>query len=278
MSLILEALRKSEAERQIGRAPGLLTPMSMTAVQPPRGRWWRVSLLVTLVVIAIALAWWWGRNGQSRANDTNPPGVASADAPAPNQASNPTLAVAAAANDEQAAPASAATIATPPPVTRPLPSAGPADFPSDPDFQSTERESLPLPAPVSAPPPITAAPAPAAPRTAAPVIDAAPTAAPTRMTPSETDLATTAPTTTVLLEVPAATPLSALSQTERAGLPPLRLSMHVFNAEPSRRFVMIDGHRRIEGDTLAEQITLTEIRREGALVDIRGRRVLIERP
>ena len=274
MSLILEALRKSEAERQIGRAPGLLTPMPMSAVQPSSRRWWLASLLVGLVVVAVTLAWWVGRSGQSAATQANPGIATNAGASAPPQPTG----VATAATQEHTPPAPAASVATPTPVTRSLPAAGPADFPSDPDFESTERESLPLPAPISAPPLGTAAPGSAAPVTATPVVVGETAAAPTPLVPSEPVLPAVAPTATALPVVAASTPLSALSAAERAGLPPLRLSMHVFNAEPSRRFVMIDSHRHAEGDALTAEIKLVEIRREGAVVDIRGRLVLIERP
>jgi len=269
MSLILEALRKSEAERQIGRAPGLLTPMPLAGTEPSRRRWWLVGLLITLVAGAIALAWWLGRNGQSEASQTVSTAAAGAAAPASNLApADP-----ATPSEAQTAPATASPAAAPPPLTRPLPAAGPADFPSDPDFESTERESLPLPAPVSAPPSV-----PSAPFTAAPVTAAATTTVPTPVAPSEPELPPVPPMATAPPDVPATTQLSALSEAERAGLPPLRLSMHVFNAEPSRRFVMIDGKRHAEGEPLAAEVKLVEIRREGAVVDIRGRLVLIERP
>jgi len=260
MSLILEALRKSEAERQIGRAPGLLTPMAMATAQHSDRRWWLAGSLAVLLVIAIALAWWLGRNGQSAANGANQSAIASEPTPAAGTPPlDPPAAVVAATTQEQTATAPDAVDPASPPATRPLPAAGPSDFPSDPDFESTERESLPLPAPASAP--------------AATVVEPVDPAV-----PAEVPVSAALPATPPAAEGPAATPFRTLTESERAGLPPLRLSMHVFNAEPSRRFVMIDGRRRAEGDTLAAEVKLAEIRREGAIVDIRGRLVLIERP
>ncbi len=262
MSLILEALRKSEAERQIGRAPGLLTPMAMTTTPNAGRRGWLVGGLVVLVAVAIALAWWLGRNGQSAASTSNEPTageLAPSAVPTPAAVSNVAV---------QSLPPPAADASVAPPAPRPLPAPGPADFPSDPDFESTERESLPVPAPASAAPPITAVPITAVP----------PPAVPTLAVPAEAVAPATAPIANAVPAGPATTPLSALTEAERTGLPPLRLSMHVFNAEPSRRFVMIDGRRRAEGDALAADVKLAEIRREGAVVDIRGRLVLIERP
>jgi general secretion pathway protein B len=141
-----------------------------------------------------------------------------------------------------------------------LPAAGPADVPSDPDFASTERESLPLP-----PPALTPTPAPIVP------------AAPAQPDPSGGQIAAVPPSSVLPPDL-AVTPLRTLSDADRAGLPPLRLSMHVFNDEPQRRFVLIDGRRHAEGAQVSSDVVLREIRRDGAVLEIRGRRVLIERP
>ena len=58
MSLILEALKKSEAERRLGQAPGLMTPVAISRTSGLRSRW----LLVTgalLGAAALAAGWWW---------------------------------------------------------------------------------------------------------------------------------------------------------------------------------------------------------------------------
>lgn len=255
MSLILEALRKSEAERQIGRAPGLLTPMPI--LRPPqRRRRWVGGVLVLGVALAAAMggAWWLGRNGAPA------PVVADAavtQAPAPAQAVPQPAAVA----PPQAAPVDPPSA----PVARdPMPAAGPADLPSDPAFRSTERESLPLPPPVSAPPVTTAA---------AGSVQPAP--APARMAPAATDGGAVASAPAAEEWLP---PLRSLTEAERGGLPPLRMSMHVFNDDPARRFVLIDGRRWTEGEQLADGVRIERIRRDGAELDLRGRRILLERP
>jgi general secretion pathway protein B len=63
----------------------------------------------------------------------------------------------------------------------------------------------------------------------------------------------------------------------RSSLPALKLSMHVFNNEPARRFAIIDGQRVTEGAQLGSA-TVVEIRRDGVVLDVGGRRVLIPRP
>lgn len=62
----------------------------------------------------------------------------------------------------------------------------------------------------------------------------------------------------------------------RRELPDLDLSIHVFAPEPDKRFVLINGERRVAGDELGGGARLVEIRREGALVDFRDHRFLLE--
>jgi general secretion pathway protein B len=141
-------------------------------------------------------------------------------------------------------------------------------MPSDPSFQSTERESMALQA---AP-----APLPATPQAVPTEPAAAIKTGPAQSVATDAGVAATAGPS-LSGEAPA-TPLRMLSAAERADLPPLRLSMHVFAEAPERRFVMIDGRRLTEGDQVATDVVLTTIRRDGAVLEIRGHRVLIERP
>ncbi len=57
MSSILNALNKSEAERQRAQPPGWNSPMQFGSQPPPRRRWW---WLVLVAVVALALAWLFG--------------------------------------------------------------------------------------------------------------------------------------------------------------------------------------------------------------------------
>jgi len=72
--------------------------------------------------------------------------------------------------------------------------------------------------------------------------------------------------------------LAALPAAERQGLPALRITMHVFAAQPAQRFAIIDGHRVAEGALLGDGVVLTEITRAGVILDLHGRRVLVARP
>jgi general secretion pathway protein B len=72
-------------------------------------------------------------------------------------------------------------------------------------------------------------------------------------------------------------PIAVLAASERAALPPLKLSMHVWNSDPGKRFAIIDGQRVTEGGSAGAGV-IEEIRRDGVVLNINGRRVLLPRP
>jgi general secretion pathway protein B len=60
-------------------------------------------------------------------------------------------------------------------------------------------------------------------------------------------------------------------------LPPLRLSMHVWNADPARRFVILGEARAVEGEAAGDDLRIVEIRRDGVVLEFRGTRFLLPR-
>src|SRR5262249_60924918 len=60
MSLILEALKKSEANRRLGEAPDLATPFTLK-----RRRRSPVPLIALAIIVLGALAWWFVRVPES---------------------------------------------------------------------------------------------------------------------------------------------------------------------------------------------------------------------
>ena len=72
--------------------------------------------------------------------------------------------------------------------------------------------------------------------------------------------------------------LADLGADERNGLPTLKVSMHVYADNPARRFMIIDGQRVGEGARLADGVILVRIRRDGAELDVHGRRLLLPKP
>lgn len=62
----------------------------------------------------------------------------------------------------------------------------------------------------------------------------------------------------------------------RRELPDLKLTIHVFSPQEEGRFVLINGERYVPGDSLEGGAQLVDIRREGAIVDFREHRFLLE--
>jgi general secretion pathway protein B len=64
----------------------------------------------------------------------------------------------------------------------------------------------------------------------------------------------------------------------RKDLPALAISMHVYANVPAQRFVVIDGERKAEGDSVKDGLTVHEIRTDGVIFEFRGQRFFYPRP
>lgn len=60
----------------------------------------------------------------------------------------------------------------------------------------------------------------------------------------------------------------------RGAFPQLRVDVHVYDDDAARRWVMVNGHKAAEGTTLTEGPTVSRISPEGIVFDFRGRSVL----
>ena len=262
MSMILDALRKSEAERRRGCAPDLFVQptVAVSAYRAPlaHARWWLLaSLGVVVVLVWVARDMWMSAPATQRAAAMDeadrkpPPDAAPVDrAPAPAQTADPVPAATAAAS--AAPPATAPALA--PPAT------------------------MPAPAPVFVTAPVDPGPSPAQPARTATATNARPPAQsdPTIPTPPPAP----APPIVSRAPIPAANtsaePLSlgALPAEERGQLPPLKMSMHMWNAVAAQRFVILDGARVGEGDRIGEAV-VAQINPDGVVLDWRGRRLRV---
>jgi general secretion pathway protein B len=214
MSLILEALRKSEAERRRGEMPDLRAELPPPAA--PRSRSlpmlpWLAALAVAAIAGALLLWQPWSRDAATAI----PAAVQSAPIP-------PVESV-----RMQPRPTLAPRLDTPRIAERetvkPAPTAPPA-MPNPPP-----RETAAPPAPVADVPP----PSPSA---------------------------------------DAETAVNALPADLRKALPPLQLSMHMWDPDPARRFVILDGERHVEGDSVGP-MRIRRIDAQGVLFDWQGRAI-----
>jgi general secretion pathway protein B len=62
-----------------------------------------------------------------------------------------------------------------------------------------------------------------------------------------------------------------------SGIPQLRLDLHVFASKPQERFVMINMHKLHEGDTLPDGVRVESITPDGAVLSRNGSRFLLPR-
>lgn len=211
MSFILDALRKSEHERQRSEVPGL-SQVPLAAPQP-RLPTWALAVIGVLAVAVLVLggAWW---------QSTRLPTERTAAAPTVER-----------------------SVELPPPSLR---SAAPSQAaPSRPLAQQSGEPSLATAATSSSGAAETGAPAVAA----SPQVDS----------PSGTP----------------ALPNAAALAAEGVILPPLRLELHAFSAQPRERFVFINGRKYVEGERLTEGPQLVAIEPTGAVLVHAGRRFLL---
>jgi len=244
MSLILDALRKSEAERRRGQSPDLYGT-SVTSPAPSRDafRHWPILAGGALVLLAVALLFWPHTPPDSGAG--TPAGASAVAMPTATQAD------------------------ASPPAATPMPIAAPPLLAPTPPTQSAPTHltfaTPPVPARLATDAALPTAAVPLAPQLQSPTPTATPTPTPppasVEPTPPRDDLPT----------------LAILAPGERAALPPLKLSMHVWNSDPGQRFAIVDGQRLTEGATIGGAV-VAEIRRDGVVLDVNGRRVLLPRP
>jgi general secretion pathway protein B len=288
MSLILEALKKSEQQRRLGEAPTLGSPVVAT-----RQRRSLLPVLAILIVVAAAVGWWLARTPPPTTAPTAsapapaPTPIETAQAPAPaapsknlptpagsagnRAADRPRLTGYATAlqkaeqqKAEQEKRAAALANATHP--TTPAQSSAPLK----PGAQPSAAPPAPAPSTIAEKPAANA-------KVSTPASVAAPSTAPIAPPPrGNADTATAPAATGTATPVKPAAAGSALPTVwelpfaTRKELPAIDLSMHVFAADPKQRFVVIKGERHVEGDEVGQDLVLREIRQDGLVLEYKG--------
>ena len=221
MSYILDALRKADQERSIGDVPDLDTP-HWSRRRGGRIRYWVWGGIGLLIINGVLLAFLFNRDdsGESVPEQAQSrPGLRSY-VPQPRPALQP----------ERVARPEPAKRMPLKPMTRP-------------ERTVMARPRQPVPAVVKAPPaskPATVAPGNVAPAavTRVPVIQQA---------------------EPVLGGAPEIPEWNELSLEFRSGFNPPRLDVHVYDDDPSRRFILVDLQKFVEGDTLDSGAKLEKI-------------------
>lgn len=266
MSLLLDALKKSEAQRRRGTSPTIDLTRTMPSGSPRRGgrRWMIVVMIVILLIAASALMW-------PRLSDWMESRQADAAAVAEDaDTSDSTDAAVTAAESESRAEGSTKQIAV-------EPIAG---------ASSPRRVAATAAAPAVAAEP-------AGENDQAPELAGAASSTPSNQSPEDGDaavpeVAEQAVPEKATAETEAESPRQAneptenfirpweLPQAQRAEFPELKLTVHFYTQRAPDRFVLINGERYREGERVGPGTTLVEIRQRGAVVDFGRYRVLIE--
>jgi general secretion pathway protein B len=253
MSFILDALKKSEVERQRQAIPGLID----SRPPPPRARFpiWAIALTallgVNLLVLAIVLT----RGGSKPEAPANSAAVVANTPPPPSPAAAPPSA-------PPAAPPAALPSA--PASQPPGPPAGSQPAPARSDHFSPMD-----PAPVYAPElPVTSAP----PVALAPPAGRARTPEPLRAARTSDPLLTHEDSKADTEVLPSMSEVNLNGQ-----LPELHIDVHVYATNAAERFVYINMRKYREGETIAEGPVLERIRRDGAVLNYQGVRFLLPR-
>ena len=258
MSFILDALKKSESDRQRQSGPALFE----VKVAPPRTRLpaWAIAIAALLVVNLGIVMWLLMRHstraaGGDAATSAATPAATPATAPSAAQP----LAVPAATALPPAAPAPGSAVvpaagsAVPPAMSQPLAGGGAA---------AAAAAATPGPAPAPFVPGGVGAAAADAPNPE----DYAPAA----------EQGSAALGSRVRRGTAAGVPLyQDAAATPGTHIPELRLDLHVFAAQPQDRFVMINMHKLREGESLPEGVHVDSITPDGVVLSYKGSRFLL---
>jgi general secretion pathway protein B len=251
MSFILDALKKSEVERQRQAIPGLMDSRPV----PPRARFplWAAALIALLVVnmgvLAVVLMRSGAHGGAAAERSAQP-------APAASATSQTRAVTAARAGSAGAAPA-------------PGPSGSAS---AAPDHFSPMDAAPPVYAPEV--PPTQDASSPAAARRSARAGSSSDAGIPRRAAPGADPLLTGSSDPSDTEVLPSINEIDLANQPALAGL---HLDVHVYATQPSERFVYINMRKYREGSTLAEGPVLEHIRRDGVVLNYQGLRFVLPR-
>ncbi|MGD8808090.1 MAG: general secretion pathway protein GspB [Gammaproteobacteria bacterium] len=235
MSFILDALRKSENERRLEAAPGIMH--SPSAVPRERLPLWAILAIAALAAAVLVLTIY---SLTDRRGAAAPPPAVSRSAET------------ARSMPEQPPQTEAAPAAVPPQAGQ-----APVELPVLPQPQAT----------MPTPPEASAAPAREPEQTPAAAAASTAASAPALEAPSGSNAASSAGQTPI--------PSYAAVLAEGIGLGALQMQLHVHSSVPASRFIVVNGSRYLEGDRLSEGPVVEEIAAEGAILSYRGRRFLL---
>jgi len=263
MSLILDALKRSEGERQ--EKAGAITLGSYSPQPRPRSKWLWIVIGALLLVNALVVAWL-AMSRQSASPEPAAVPVAKTRPAVPARAPQPASPAATPAASSRLGMRRPGPMSRPAPKPRPESSRPPASPPAGAPPLPKRRLAAETLHPARKKPEHPAVSAPTTQPVAAPAVATAPEKprAPAPVVVSPTDTGETAPG---LEEAP---------DDIRAKLAAFEINAHVYSDEPEKRFTLINMQRYGEGDTLpGSNFRIEKILPTGVLIDYGRGRVLM---
>jgi len=236
MSYILEALKKAQAERQLGNAPTVHAPTLQSMDRSAAGGRLKKPMLLLIVAMGVVIA--------ALLAMVFKPAAAPAGAPV--------------VQDAVGAPAPAASTApAPASASAPVAAQAPARIAAD--------SAAPLPAPVAALPP------PVATLTPAPRKQDNPSSAPDANPVAATAATAAAAKPAAAFEEPVQN-LRDLPEPIQRSIPQVAVGGYIYSKNPSDRLLLIDKVLRREGDEVAPGLKLEKLNPKEAVFNFKGYR------
>lgn len=285
MSILLDALKKSEQQRQLGKAPNIHTPAADGGTRHDGGPHWIPLGLMAAAALAMGWVGWQQLRPPPAGAAASPPEALALEAPA-EAVEEPAVegpdAEPQSSGEASADPAPVA-VRRPQMVARQAPRTPVESFEADTrnlqdvkvmppaDFQETERRQAAVNRSVKEFQPAsgTARPEPAA-------DPAEPVAEPEAQVAEPLAQGAERSASQALPHVPEPITFWELPQAVRDTLPDMHITVLVFAERPEDRFVLIGGQRVVENEIYQPGVVLEQIRRDGAVFRYRTYRFLVE--
>lgn len=264
MSYILDALVKAERERHLGQAPRLDDAPPRATVEPAEspGWWQAASTIIAAALVVATLLFVFLREPAA------PPATsAAARAAVPAPAATDPAPKAAAPGPSSAAPVAATERS---PQMRPKID---AIDQSAPIASLDDLVDQPEPAP-PAPPPREALASGDTPGEPIATLDDGGNTQTTTLAPAPRARTQVGKLTLDPAPAGGAIALADMPAGYRDSFPALAMDVHVWNADPAKRFVLVNGRRYHEGDQLSDGPQIVEITGQGMVLQYNGQRVL----
>jgi len=274
MSILLDALKKSETQRTLGETPGIHTAVDGPTTAEATGQQW--IPLSMLALSAVAIAWFgWQQYIEPPMPAVSTPAASSPGGSLPATEESQQLAVAAGKPAQKRTPVearpenggSAKDVAT-----APAPGAQESETRKqnlNQSFANYEAKDEPKTSEARQPRP------PSITKNRRTVASAGTLPGQNSTPPSTVN---TQPKSPSRMEPVTPEPISfwQVPQTLRDGLPEIRITVLVYAQAAEDRFVLINGQRLVEKEELAPGVVLDEIRRDGAVFSYRKYRFLVK--